>query len=434
MKPGAYEGIEFAPAVEAGKVQNRLLKEHVEYCALNSAYYREVFKEHPVSFRDVCVENIGALPFTRKSDIEAGNDDFLAVPASSIVDIVQSSGTTGEPTRVMYTENDLKRLAYNEKLSFSGCGITRDDVVLLTCTMDRCFIAGLAYFLGIRSIGAAAIRNGHGSMASHMDIIDRMKPTAIVGVPTFIRKLGIYMRRHGRNPALTGVKRLVCIGEPLRNRNMERLRLCRDLEEIWGAGAYSTYASSECITTFCECIAGQGGHLHTDLGIVEIVDESGGSVEEGVPGEIVITPLGIEGMPLIRFRTGDIGFVINEKCSCGRFSPRIGPVIGRKKQMMKVRGTTIYPQAIYSVLDEMDGISEYCISVDSQDDLADDVTVHVAVRDGGITPQVVGDALQARLRVKPMIALEEEEKLRQRIYSPESRKPVRFVDKREKSW
>jgi len=432
MKIGSYRDIEFCPPEEAHKVQDQLLREHVTYCALHSPFYRDVLND--VVADDISVETIGSLPFTDKADLEARNDDFLAVPSSRIVDIVQSSGTTGKPTRVMYTESDLERLAYNEEQSFAACGLSADDTALLTCTIDRCFIAGLAYFLGIRALGAAAIRNGHGSMPSHFSVIQRMRPTAIVGVPSFLRKLGEFLRGEGVDPAETPVKRLVCIGEPLRDRDMNLLKLGSDIERIWGAKAFSTYASSETITTFCECTAQRGGHLHTDLAVVEIVDDKGNPLPDGDAGEVVVTPLVVEGMPLIRFKTGDVSFLLPEKCTCGRLSPRLGPIIGRKKQMMKVRGTTLYPQAMYSALDEIAEVSEYYIIVDSEDDLSDQVTVHVAARDASCSEDKITEALQARLRVKPHVVVEPEETVRQYVYTPKSRKPVRFTDNRSHSW
>ena len=128
-----------------------------------------------------------------------------------------------------------------------------------------------------------------------------------------------------------------------------------NLEEVWGAKIYSTYASSETITSFCECTAQRGGHLHPDLAVVEIVNEQGEVLAPGETGEVVVTPLQIEGMPLLRFRTGDISFMVDEPCACGRFSPRLGPILGRKKQMIKFRGTTLYPNSLYAVLDSFPG-------------------------------------------------------------------------------
>ena len=434
MKFGIKPRLEFASPAAQHKIQESLLRRHLANVLRHSPFYSEqlaALKIRPARFR---LADLASLPFTDKAVLEERNDEFLASPASRVVDIVLSSGTTGKPTRIMYTEQDLQRLAYNEKISFASCGFTADDVVLLTCTMDRCFVAGLAYFLGIRSLGAAAIRNGNASLDSHAEILQRLKPTALVGVPTFLRKLGLFMKENGLDPASTAVRKLVCIGEPLRDAKFKPLKLGVDLEALWKAKAFSTYASSEIVTTFCECRAQQGGHLHPDLGIVEIVDEQGRPVPSGTPGEIVVTPLAVEGMPLIRFKTGDVSFLVEKTCACGRHSPRLGPIIGRKKQMLKVRGTTLYPQAIFSALEEIPGMSEYYLLVSSQDDLSDDIEVHVAAQPGFVVSvEQVEAKLQSRLRVKPRVRIEPVERVRQQVFTAKSRKPIRFFDLRIKN-
>ena len=140
--------------------------------------------------------------------------------------------------------------------------------------------------------------------------------------------------------------------------------------------------------------------------------------------------MAIEGMPLVRFRTGDVSFIIDKPCACGRNTPRLGPILGRKKQMMKVRGTTIYPQAIYSALEEIRGIKEYYISVTSENELSDAFEVHLAVDDPGCTAEAIQNKLQARLRIKPRILICEEELIREQVYSQKFRKPTRFIDRR----
>ena len=333
---------------------------------------------------------------------------------------------------MMYTENDLRRLAYNEELSLESCGMTRDDIVLLTCTMDRCFIAGLAYFSGVRSLGAAAIRNGLSGFESHLEIIERLKPTAIVGVPTFLLKLGQFIKSRGIDPHQTGISKLICIGEPVRDRTLHFLRVGESLEAVWGAKIYSTYASSETITSFCECTAQQGGHLHPNLAVVEIVNDQGEVLPSGELGEVVVTPLAIEGMPLVRFKTGDMSFLINEPCSCGRRSVRLGPIVGRKNHMIKFRGTTLYPNSIYAVLDSLPGISEYYLTATSDFDLSDVVKVTVALRDHSLTAEMITDTLQAHLRVRPEVVLASEDDVKKQVFAGNSRKLIRFVDKRKK--
>jgi phenylacetate-CoA ligase len=423
-----YRGTEFAAPGEIREVQERLFKKHINYIMGYSPYYQRTL--HGLDAEKISLDDLSALPFTDKSAFEKYNEELLAVPMPEIRDIVLSSGTTGKPTRIMYTENDLKRLAYNEEISFAGCGLTSNDIVLLTCTMDRCFVAGLAYFLGIRALGAAAIRNGLSSFASHLEIIKRMGPTAIVGVPSFLHKLAQFLKVQGIDPEKTAVNKLICIGEPIRDRELSLLRMGQYLEEDWGAKVYSTYASSETITTFCECTAQKGGHLHPELAIVEIVDDEGRVLPPGEAGEVVVTTLSVEGMPLLRFKTGDVSFLADGPCECGRYSPRLGPILGRKKQMIKYRGTTLYPQAVYAVLDEIPEVSEYYVAVRSDFDLSDVLSVHVSVKNGSCSHAGIVDRLQARLRVRPEVVISSEEDIKKQMLTGHSRKINRFIDRR----
>jgi len=425
-----HRNISFSGPEAIKNLQEIRLREHLLYCSQNSPYYHKILPDLKIDYAHITLDQLSDLPFTEKAQIEQYNDDFRAVPPSKIVDIVLSSGTTGRPTRIMYTDHDLKRLAYNEEQSFKACGLSSDDVALLTCTIDRCFVAGLAYFLGIRKIGAACIRNGHNSMGSHGEIIKLMDPTVIVGVPTFLRKLGLYLQERGINPGQTAVSKLVCIGEPLRDKHLELLQVGNDLQKIWQAKVFSTYASSEIVTTFCECTAQKGGHLHPDLAIVEIIDKNGTVLPPGSIGEVVVTTMAVEGMPLVRFKTGDVSFLIDKPCSCKRLSPRLGPILGRKKQMMKIRGTTLYPQAIYSALEEIKAISEYYLMVTSESDLSDKIAIYAAVNEVSCSADIIGEKLQALLRVKPEVIIAHEETIKKQIYTPKSRKPVRFIDKR----
>ena len=226
------------------------------------------------------------------------------------------------------------------------------------------------------------------------------------------------------------INKIICIGEPLRNNKVELLEVGAELQEMWGAKAFSTYASSETITTFCECEAQKGGHLHPDLAIVEIIDDKDGILLDGEIGEVVVTPLMVEGMPLIRYKTGDLSFLINEPCSCGRNSSRLGPILGRKKQMMKVKGTTLYPQEVFAALDTIKSIEEYYLEVTEENDLSDNIVVHVFGKVILDDLAALQDKLQSKLRVKPKIVLEKEDIIKRKVYSQENRKPVRFFDRR----
>lgn len=422
--------IAFSSPEEIKAFQSVQLQNHLRYCQANSPYYKKLFAELGIAINSISLETISSLPLTSKSNIENHNDNFFAVPKEKIVDIVLSSGTTGMPTRIMYTASDLERLAYNEEVSLSSCGITESDTALLTCTLDRCFIAGLAYFSGLKQIGVAVIRNGQNTLESHTEIICRLNPTVIVGVPSFLKKLGGFIIDSGEKDALAKVRKLVCIGEPLRDSELNPSKLALDLNAIWSAQLFSTYASSETISSFCECSEGKGGHLLPDLAVVEIVDKNDKVLSAGEIGEVVITPMGITGMPLIRFKTGDISFMIDTPCKCGRNSVRLGPILGRKAQMLKIRGTTLYPQAIFSTLEEIEEVDEFYILASAENELSDIISIHVATNNNTVTADILESRLQARLRVKPQVIIEPIGSIRQKVFNPNSRKPIRFFDNR----
>ncbi len=421
-------GLAFDGAAAIRARQEALLARHLAHC-LRAPFYRRALKGlvRPGA-RRVPLEALRDLPLTDKADLEAHNEAFLAVPKTAVRDIVQSSGTTGAPTRVMYTAHDLERLAYNEAVCFKGCGMGRGDRVLLTCTMDRCFVAGYAYCLGAQAVGAASVRSGLNLVEGHASVLALMRPTFLVGVPGFLRKLGRFLRDSGCAPQ--GVKGLICIGEPLRDADLRPTALTRELETLWDAPAFSTYSTSEIVTSFCECEARCGGHAAPDLGIVEIVDASGRALPPGETGEIVVTPLGIEGMPLVRFRTGDIGYLIDGRCACGRHTPRLSPILGRRAQMLKVRGTTFYPATVFEVLNGVPEVCEYLLEV-AEEEQSDRVRVHVALSpDTAAVRRRLEKLLVARLRVRPEVCVSAEDVIRRRVYVPQSRKPVRFVDLR----
>jgi phenylacetate-CoA ligase len=151
----------------------------------------------------------------------------------------------------------------------------------------------------------------------------------------------------------------------------------------------------------------------------------------GETGEVVVTPMGIEGMPLVRFKTGDVSFLIDDPCHCGRNSMRLGPILGRKDQMIKLKGTTLYPNAINAVLDSFPGVKEYYITATSDYELSDVVKVFVAVGEESCSVEVIMDKLQAHLRVRPEVIIASEEQIMQQVYSGNPRKLVRFVDERK---
>lgn len=414
------------PGEEIRRIQDRLLAEHVRYCRARSPFYRRLLEKLPD--RDFDFDSLRELPVTTKHDLAEHNAEFFAVPDNEVADICFTSGTTGNPCRIVYTAGDLDRLAYNDACGYKAAGIVPGEKVLLTCTIDRCFIAGLAYYQGVVKLGASAIRNGLNSLASHAEIIAELRPEAIVGVPSFLAKLGAYLKDNRIDGSC--VKNLICIGEPVRTREMEPTPLGQTLDGFWPGAVHSTYASSEIVTSFTECSARHGGHPPADLAVVEILDEAGNRVPDGETGEVTVTPLQVSGMPLLRFRTGDISFMIADPCPCGRGSIRLGPILGRKAQMLKVRGTTLFPNAFFHVLDGMPEVAEYYMEVGGTA-LSDDIRIFVAGANGAAPDAAkVGERLYSRTRIHVPVVVVDGEEARKRVFGV-SRKPVRFFDFRK---
>ena len=412
--------------------QLTLLRRHLDYLQQNSPYYRELFRQHDFSPADlISWQDLSQLPLTGKGDLAKNNRDFLAVAEGQIVDICQTSGTTGEPVTLWQTESDLQRLSRNEQLALMAAGITRSDRVLIGAALDRVFIAGLAYFLGLRRIGATTIRAGSGQPALVAELICRQRPNVLVGVPSLLLMVARHLQQSGEAPEKLGIDKLICIGEPIRNEDLTISLLGRALQESWTAQLFGTYASTEIATAFTDCPMGCGGHLLPELAVAEIIDAQGDPVGSGVAGEVVVTPLGVEGTPLLRYRTGDIAQLHLDPCDCGRQTPRLGPILGRRAQMLKCRGTTLFPATISRALEGISAVRGHYLEVSSAFDLSDQLKLVIGCADPSLSATTVSELIVAKTRVKPEVVLVTPEEIRKKTIRPELRKPVTFFDYRK---
>ena len=427
--------IEFSSPEQIKQFQEELLHKHLVYLKKNSPYYRRVFESYGININKIVhLEDLARIPFTEKKDLQLYNDDFCCVPKNKIIDYITTSGTLGDPVLFGCTEKDLQRLAYNEKKSFECAGLTPDSVVQLMTTLDKRFMAGMAYFLGLREMGAGVIRVGNGIPELQWDTIRRFHPDAIMCVPSFILKLIDYAEAHDIDYRSSSIRRIIGIGEGLRDQNFELNLLGRQIHEKWPeVQLYATYSSTEMGATFSECEFGMGGHVHPELIIVEIIGDDGMPVADGQPGEVVVTTLGVEGMPLLRFRTGDIACKHVEQCRCGRWSYRLSPLLGRKNNMIKLKGTTLYPPAINDVLDNTDYVENYVVIVRNSKAGTDDVLVKIGLKhDPGFdVVKELKDSFRSRIRVAPEIEICPVDEIQKINYPPTGRKPVKFIDQRK---
>jgi phenylacetate-CoA ligase len=424
--------IEKTSLQEIKQFQEMKLKETLVYLSENSPYYKALFAKENIDLASIkTIADLQKIPVTTKTELQEHNDDFFCVPMQKIIDFATTSGTLGSPVTFGLTDKDLDRLAYNEAISFACAGIQEGDVVQLMTTLDRRFMAGLAYFLGLRKLGAGVIRVGAGIPELQWDSILKYKPKYLIAVPSFLLKMIEYAENNNIDYNASSVKGVICIGESLRNQDFSPSILTEKITAKWDINLFSTYASTEMSTAFTECEQFQGGHHHPELIITEVLDENNNPVAEGESGELTITTLGVEGIPLLRFKTGDVVKLHSESCSCGRNTLRVGPVVGRKQHMIKYKGTTLYPPAMHDLLTYFEGVQSHVIEISTNNLGTDEILIKIASK--APTEELLNhikDHFRAKLRVTPKVEFVAQDILNKIIFAPMSRKPITFIDKR----
>ncbi len=421
------------PVDATRKMQDELLQQTVSYAFETSTYYNKLFNEKGLLPSDITVDTLQRLPFTTKLDIVQDNWAFLSVRKRDISEVVSTTGTTGAPIFLALTANDLERLTYNEERNFGHIGVGKGDLFHIAVTCDNLFIAGIAYYRGLIKLGASVVRIGPQSLTRHLDLLKEMKPTGIVAVPSFLYHLVRRANENNVDVKGLGMEKIVLIGDSIRNADFSTNTLGSFIEDSFAKKCYSTYGITEGQVSFYECEYYHGLHSHSDLVLVEIIDDNGELLKDGEIGELVITPFQIEGMPLLRYQTGDITFKISKPCPCGRDSVRIGPILGRKHHKLKVKGVTVYPNAIENVILGIKDIANYQIEAYTDDSQTDQIILRIGSNrnDNGFRSSLI-DILRAKVRVTPNVEIESPEEIEKRLFEGGSRKAIKFKDRRNK--
>jgi phenylacetate-CoA ligase len=275
--------IQFWSAAEIKKYQELRLQEALGDLQKHSTFYQKMFRENGIDIRKIKhIDDLQHIPLTTKADLQTHNEELICVAKSEIIDYVTTSGTLGDPVTFTLTSNDLDRLSYNEYLSFDTVGCTKNDILQLMTTIDRRFMAGLAYFLGARELGMGVARVGNGIPELQWDTINRIHPTCGMVVPSFLVKLVEFAEKNGIDYNASPLKKCICIGESLRTPQLKLNTLGKRISEKWGSlQLFSTYASTEMQSSFTECKHFCGGHLQPELIIVEFLDDNNNPVPEG---------------------------------------------------------------------------------------------------------------------------------------------------------
>ncbi len=392
---------EAMPRKELEKLQLERLKNVVRYVYEKVPYYRRTMKERKVTPDDIkTLADLAKLPFTSKADFRDNYPFGLTcVPMDQVVRIQSSSGTTGKPVVAPYTSKDLDTWAEVMARSLAAAGVSKGDVVQNAYGYGL-FTGGLGIHYGAERLGAAVLPASAGNSKRQLMLMQDLGTTVLTCTPSYslilnetAHEMGIDMRDLKLRVGVFGA-------EPW----SEAMR--RDIENKLGIQALNIYGLTEIIGpgVAMECPHKNGMHIWEDHFLVEIIDPvTGEQLPYGEQGELVITTLTKEAQPILRFRTKDITSLIPEKCDCGRTMVRMSRITGRSDDMIRVRGVSVFPSQIESVLLTVQGIEpQYMIVVDKKNAFAtDELEIWVEVSEGIFSDEMSKmTALQTKLQTE----------------------------------
>lgn len=343
-----------------------------------SFYYGKILKEKGLNVKSLgFLNDINKFPFTTKDDLrEHWPYGFIAVPKEELVRMHSSSGTTGRATVVFHTANDIACWTNLLARCMYMAGLRKTDVFQNMMTYGL-FTGGLGFHYGAEKIGALVIPAGSGNSKRQIQLMMDFATTAIHVIPSYALHLSIVFTELKVDPRKDTKVKIAFLGaEP----HTEKMR--KKIEEIYGYKAFNSYGLSEMNGpgVAFECPYQEGMHIWEDSFLVEIIDPNTlQPVAEGEEGELVMTTLQREGMPLIRYRTKDLTRIIPEPCACGRTHRRIERIKGRTDDMLILKGVNIFPMQIEKKLMEIEGVGTNFLIILEREGFNDDMTVKVEV-------------------------------------------------------
>lgn len=345
--------------------------------------YQRKFKEAGVSPEEIrTLDDVQKLPFTYKQELRAGYPfGLFAVPIKEIVRIHTTSGTTGKPTVVGYTRRDLDNWSELIARNMTMIGLGEDDIFQNAVNYGL-FTGGLGFHYGAEKIGMTVIPSATGNTRRQIEMIEDFGVTAIHCTPSYALHLAEVAESMGKT--LDTLRTGIFGAEPW----SESMRV--ELERRLGVKAYDSYGLSEMYGpgVAFECPERNGLHLWHDCYLAEIIDpETGERLAPGERGELVITPLVKEALPLIRYRTGDVTRLIEDGCACGR-GCKIERITGRSDDMLVIRGINVFPSQIEHVLRTLPEVGEQFIVYIDRVKHLDEMTIEVEMSRAGFSGEL----------------------------------------------
>ena len=376
----------------------------------NVPFYRDRFDEAGLDPADLkSLEEIRKLPFTTSDDLRLNYPfGLLAVPKDEVIRVHTSSGTTGKPKAICFSKNDIDCSANLIARCLVMTGTGKGDTLQNMMTYGL-FTGALVMHYGAEKVGALVIPAGPGNTDRQIALMRDFETTAIHITPSYLLYLASALQKKGIDPGRElNLRRAYLGAEPYSEETRKKI------EYIYGIDVYNSYGLTEMNGpgVAFECIYKNGMHLWEDYFFPEIINpETGEVLEDGQEGELVLTSLRREAMPLIRYRTRDITKIIIGSCECGRTHRRISRILGRSDDMFVVKGVNIFPQQIEQVLMGIRGVAQnYQIVLESYDHMTVKVEISKELFDGSIDHLLqlqaeITDRIRAEILVKPKIEL-----------------------------
>lgn len=424
--------IETMPRKELEELQLKKLQNTVAATGATS-FYKKVFKEsgfNPSQLKNL--ENLKDIPFTTKNDLRLSYPaGMVAVNQSEIVRMHASSGTTGKSTVIYYTLKDINEWADLVARCMTATGATKDDTFQNMMGYGL-FTGGMGLHYGAERLGAMVIPSATGNSLRQLQLMQDFHSTIIHITPSYALHLVEVIMEQGINPHDLMVKKAYLGAEPY----SEGVR--KKIEDQWGLSAYNSYGLSEMNGpgVAFECEERKGMHVWEDFYIAEIIDPDTGQVlPDGEQGELVLTHINREAMPILRYRTRDLTTIMPETCPCGRTHRRIERIKGRTDDMLIVGGVNVFPSQIETVLMKIPEIgNNYQIFLDregSLDRMHIKVELYSKMFDGDLNAlkrlnKKIVEEMRAIITINPKVEFLEPGSL-----PPSEGKAVRVIDKRE---
>jgi phenylacetate-CoA ligase len=378
--------IEEMPKEDLQRMQYKLLKSLVYRLYSFSSFYHDRMKEQKVHPDDIRVlSDVQKLPFMFKRDLRDNYPDKIFTSTQEeLVRYHVSSGTTGKPTVVGYTQNDLNIWTTSLARALTSTGLGRGDVIQVSYGYGL-FTGGLGMHYGAERIGATVLPTSVGNTERQIELMQDLGATAIACTPSYLLHIGEVAEKMGVDIKKDTKLRTGILGaEPWTDGMRTRI------EDWLGIKAYDIYGTSELSgPMFTECLEQKGFHIWSDIALVEIIDPgTGESLESGEKGELTITILQKEALPMIRYRIGDITTMDDTTCACGRTHPRVQRIQGRVDDMLIIRGINVFPSQVEYALMGIPEVGQHFQIVVERKGALDDMLVRVELAKGSFSDKI----------------------------------------------